>query len=193
MGTGRGEDGPWFPCGRWEEAQAVVCCSQRGEGPDLAWSAFWPGWGLGASGCLLAGEPAQPSVPVPILDRTHPCKAQGSLAPGCPEASPTAHVFTLGQASLWTGLTVPWTTRKSTSACLGRLLAPSRKQRLASSPGSGGPGGGRRGTRTLPPRVRLHPSGCTEGARPPHSHLGRLSLCVADNCSWVGAGSFPSH
>lgn len=57
---------PWFPCGRWEEAQAVVCCSQR-EGPDLAWSA-WPGWGLGASGCLLGARPALSPGPHPGQD-----------------------------------------------------------------------------------------------------------------------------
>ena len=97
---------PWFPCGQWEEAQAVVCCSQRG-GTGFGLECFWPGWGHGASGCLLGSPPSprsrSPSRPVPFPDRTHPCKAQGRGQPqGCP-ASPTAHVFTLGQASSGTG------------------------------------------------------------------------------------------
>lgn len=45
----------------------------RGEGPDLAWSASGLAGCLGASGCLLRREPAQPSVLIP--ERAHPCKA----------------------------------------------------------------------------------------------------------------------
>lgn len=101
VGTGRGEDGPLVSL-RTVGGGASRCLLFP-EGRDRIWPGVLLAW-LGPWGFRLpAGEPAQPSVPVPILDRTHPCKAQGRGQPqGCP-ASPTAHVFTLGQASSGTG------------------------------------------------------------------------------------------
>ena len=172
-----------------EEAQAVVCCSQRG-GTGFGLKCFWPGW-RPPGFRLPAGEPAQPSVP--ILDRTHPCKAQCRGQPqGCP-ASPATHIFTRAQASSGAG--------RQSRVQSGKALLPawaaagSQQQTKAGfSPGlealveeGAGPG-------------HCHPeSGCTPAgarksrARAPHSDLRMLSLGVPDRCSWVGAGFFPSH
>ena len=89
-----------------------------------------------------------------------------SCQPRCP------HLYS-GPGQLRDGPTVPWTTRKSASACLGGCWLPAENKGWLLS-WSGGPGGGRGGARRLPPRVRLHPSGCTEepGQGTPQWQLG---------------------
>lgn len=189
VGTGRGEDGPLVPLRT--VGGGASCCLLFPEGRDRIWPGALLAW-LGPWGFRLpAGGPPSPQSWSPCWTGLIPVRLRVGASPRVvlPAPLPTSLPWARpaqGRADS------PVDNPEKHFCLLGRLLAPSRKQRLASllvwRPWWRKGRGQDAATPSAAAPQRVH-----GGARPPHSHLGRLSLCVPDNCSWVGAGSFPSH